>query len=661
MAVTHSATNFFARQTRARKNRRIQVILFAAAVAAIVAATTAALRLAWFLFLQTYTHTALDPGGQGWHQKLSGFTFFDPAFFIFTGTLIVMIIIGAGVYKTYTLQGGGPAVAEMLGGRRIKADTDNQNERRLINVVEEMAIAAGIPVPLVYVMDSEYNITAFAAGHTHSDAPVTVTRGALDKLSRDELQGVIAHEFSHILNGDMRLNIQMIGILFGILFLGIAGRKFLSTGRVSARAGIPALAVGVFLLVIGYGGSFLGRLIQCAITRQQELLADATAVQFTRNPPGLAGALKKIGGSTFGALIRSPAAALAGHLFFAESQSVLLFDFLATHPPLTERIRLLEPSFDGKFITVKDERQTPHPKYTTPHWGTTYNIPHGSVLLSVAAADVINRVGNPGPEHITQGQAILRSLPTDIRKSIKTPVGAACVIYALLMDGSDELRSAQAAALKHSSVVQGEVARIVQMCGDLADLKPEYKLPLIELAMPALSGLSIMERKNFLLIVHSLINADARVTLFELSVQWLLTRHLAPSARQSGGDAFFSFGQVGLHAAVLLAALANTGNRSSRAGAEAAFRAGLDRIPELAARKLDFSYEEDFSYIKVNNALNRLSASSFKIKEAVIDACAHCAFADKKVTVEEKELLRVIALALQCPLPPFVETWPGAR
>ncbi len=243
--------NFFARQARARKNRRTRVLLFAAAVAAIIAAATAALRLVWLVFLQFHTTTTFDPIAQAWKPASVGMKFFDPAFFLFTGLLVIIVILGASVYKTYLLQGGGAAVAEMFGCRKIKADTDDPNERRLLNVVEEMSIASGIPVPLVYVMDSEHNINAFAAGHTLFDAAVAVTRGALDKLNRDELQGVIAHEFCHILNGDARLNLQMIGILFGILFLGIAGRKLISTGRGSSRAVIPQLVAGVLLVVIG--------------------------------------------------------------------------------------------------------------------------------------------------------------------------------------------------------------------------------------------------------------------------------------------------------------------------------------------------------------------------------------------------------------------------
>jgi len=284
---TDRSTNFFARQARARKNGRRQLIAFFFAVAVIVLVTTLAIRLAWYLYVGTNAYTSFNAGeAHDYHQRLSTFTFFDPAFFIFMSMAIVIVILAASIYKMHTLKKGGGAVAEMLGASRIDSKTTDPAKRRLINVVEEMAIASGIPVPQVFVLDSEPNINAFAAGLELSDAAVTVTRGALTRLNRDELQGVVAHEFSHILNGDMRLNVQLIGILFGILFLGIAGQKFLSGGRVSLRAGLPAMAAGIFLVIIGQAGSFLGRLMQCAIARQQEFLADASAVQFTRNPPG---------------------------------------------------------------------------------------------------------------------------------------------------------------------------------------------------------------------------------------------------------------------------------------------------------------------------------------------------------------------------------------
>lgn len=653
--MTDRPTNFFARQDRARKSCRNQVILFIGAVFIIVFITTIAIRIAWYLYLSTQTYTLFNAAeAQSFARKLSAFTPFDPASFLFVAIVIISVILFASLVKMNTLQQGGSAVAEMLGGRRIQGKTDNPDERRLINVVEEMAIAAGIPPPKIYVMEDEYNINAFAAGLEINDAAVTVTKGALDKLTRDELQGVIAHEFSHILNGDMRLNVQLIGILYGILFLGIAGQKCLSGGRLSLRVGIPAMAAGLFLTVIGYIGSFLGRILQCGISRQQEMLADASAVQFTRNPLGLAGALKKIGGSAFGSRIRSSEARQASHLFFSESHPDRLFDFLATHPPLIERIRLLDPSFDGNFIRLPDERQKPKPEYSAPYSGASLNIPIRSPLLTAVAADIIHAVGNPRPVHLDQGKAVMTHIPATLYQSLQTPAGAACVIFGLLMDSDPSRRSLQTAFLGRAIALQGNIEGVSQACAALSGLQSSARLPLIEMAMPALAELSSMEKKNFLLILNSLINTDGRITLFELSVQWILNRYLNPSDPLFGNITNFSLSQVGLDIVVLLSALACAGHSDDQTRARAAFEAGIARIPDLDARKPVFTFEENASYARVNRALNSLTTSSYRIKESVIDACACCAFADQTVTWEEGELLRVIALALQCPLPPFV-------
>jgi len=660
-------TNFFARQAAARKSCRRQMILFIGAVAVVVAVTTLVIRLVWYLFVGTQAYTLLNSGAaQSYRTRLAGFTFLDPAFFLFAAMAIVMIILAASLYKMQTLKKGGPAVAEMLGGRRVAPGTTDPDERRLVNVVEEMAIASGIPLPQIYVLDAERNINAFAAGLELSDAAVAVTRGALARLNRDELQGVIAHEFSHILNGDARLNMQLIGILFGIMFMGIVGQKILTQGRIALRMGIPIIVGGVCLIVIGYVGTFLGRLMQCAISRQKEYLADASAVQFTRNPLGLAGALKKIGGSAFGARIRLTDARQASHLFFGESHPDDLFSFLATHPPLALRIRLLDPSFDGHFVKTAEEQPAgPKPQYTTPFWGTTRQgaglVPlPGSPLAAIIPALVVDRVGRPSPESIVQSRAVLTDLPADIRAAARTPLGAASLIYALVIGADRARQNQEAAALSRALVLEGKTEQVFALGALLAGLSNRLKLPLLELAMPSLAGLDGLQKRNFLVVLQSLINADGRMTLLELSCLWILEKHLNPNEELFRTITIFSFAQVGLDTVTLLGALASAGHPDDRAKAQAAFDAGLSRIPELACRKPVFLFNENPSYAGVSRVLTNLTSASFRIRETVIDASAHCAFADSTVTFEEGELLRVIALALQCPLPPFIELNPLA-
>lgn len=333
--------DFFEAQDVARRRTRLLVILFVAAVVLIIL----------IIYIVVHYLRGPRPG-----------EVIDPVLLaVVAGGVVLLVGTGSG-YRTLQLRRGGPAVAELLGGRRISPTTTDPAERRLVNVVEEMAIASHIPVPAIYVLDNEEGINAFAAGHSPTDAAVTVTHGTLQALTRDELQGVIAHEFSHIFNGDMRLNLRLMGLLFGILLLAVLGRILLYTGpRGAYRGGTnrrgggggQIVLIGLALLLVGYIGVFFGRLIQAAISRQREYLADAAAVQFTRNPQGIAGALKKIGASLEaggpGAQIANAHAEEANHLFFARGIGGLATRLFASHPPLVERIRRIDPTFDGHF------------------------------------------------------------------------------------------------------------------------------------------------------------------------------------------------------------------------------------------------------------------------------------------------------------------------
>ncbi len=282
------------------------------------------------------------------------------------GTLAV--IAAGSLYKIWRLSDGGHTVAQLLGGRPVDPNTADPKERRVLNVVEEMAIASGLPVPTVYLLEREEGINAFAAGFTPQDAVIGVTRGALEILNREELQGVIAHELSHVFHGDTNLNLRLMGVLHGILVIALVGYFILrSTLRVASSNRKSGLVVvlpiaGLILLVIGYIGVFFGRLIKSAVSRQREFLADASSVQFTRNPQGIGGALKKIGGLSMGSLVMSPHAEQASHFFFSDGKlgklrsafsGVTHFQFLATHPPLAERIRRVDPRWDGVYPEVE--------------------------------------------------------------------------------------------------------------------------------------------------------------------------------------------------------------------------------------------------------------------------------------------------------------------
>ncbi|MCL4797761.1 MAG: M48 family metallopeptidase [Bryobacteraceae bacterium] len=326
--------DFFEHQDKARKNTKLLVVYFVLALVCIIASV--------YIASLTIFYGAEQQAG----EPARDLVLWDPGLFlkVVLGTLGVVVL--GSLYKTAVLRKGGSAVAESLGGRLVDSNTTNPDERKLWNVIEEMAIASGVPVPKIFVLDNEAGINAFAAGHSPSDAAIGVTRGCMTLLNRDELQGVIAHEFSHILNGDMRLNLRVMGVIFGILCLAVIGRILLySRGR--GRDKNPMMLLGLALIVIGAIGVFFGRLIQAALSRQREFLADASSVQFTRNPAGLSGALQKIGGA--GSQLESPHTAEASHMFFGNGLSKPFLGMLATHPPLDERIRAIDPGWDGRF------------------------------------------------------------------------------------------------------------------------------------------------------------------------------------------------------------------------------------------------------------------------------------------------------------------------
>ena len=648
--------NFFQRQADARNSCQKLVILFIAAVFLIIVALYFAFRLIWVIYLFTESFSTNTVKAHYYFGKLHTFTFWDPALFIFIAAVVTLFILVASLTKMSTLQKGGGVVAEMLGGRLVPRTSNDPAERQLLNIVEEMAIASGIHVPLVFVLEKEKSINAFAAGLTLNDAAVAVTQGTLDQLSRDELQGVIAHEFSHILNGDTRLNIQLIGIIYGILVIGIIGGQILEHYRISARS-IIIFICGILFAVIGYTGSFLGRLIQSAVCRQRELLADASAVQFTRNPHGLANALKKIGGYVFSSRINAVEAKQASHLFFGESHRNNFFSsFLATHPPLEERIGLLDPSFKGKFPKILTSKTIPQ---TTPNYATQDAMylaapPVATPRITTKPADILSSVGNPGKEYFGNSLALLALIPNQIRDALNTPHGAASVIFALLLGNDSKERTAQLNALQRAIVLQGNIEATTRFIELIAKLPQDIRLTLVQLAMPSLRSLTGMEKRNFLMVINALITADNKVTLFEFTIDWMLNKSLSDMENISSKVSFFSYSAIGLDILIILRALACAGNIGSEEKARQAFAAGVARIPEIESKKPDFSYEENIAFLKVSNALKQLNLASFKIKQSVIDACAHCAFADKNITASEAELLRVISLAMNCPLPPFV-------
>ncbi|MED5262344.1 MAG: M48 family metallopeptidase [Myxococcota bacterium] len=632
------AVDFFESQEVARRQTGRLVILFASAVVAMVV-------LVYGLVVALLGFQGTDPstGMEMWLPQ-----WWAPQILLAVVVGVGAVVGGGSLYKIGQLRGGGHVVAEQLGGRLLSGDTTEPHERQLLNVVEEMSVASGTPTPPVYLLDDEGGINAFAAGFTPSDAVIGVTRGAMEQFSRDELQGVIAHEFSHILNGDMRLNIRLMGVLHGILIVGILGyfllRSSLYSGAVRGRSSRDQgaavwLGLGVGLTVIGFLGSFFGNWIKASVSRQREFLADASAVQFTRNPQGIAGALKRIGGFVEGSRLSSPNTPEASHLFFGQALGRSLF---ATHPPLEERIRRLDPEFSS-VKGVADGEAGPSTKGDVAGFAPGDSRP----------IDVVEQVGRPTPAHLGYAASLLADLPEVILNAVHEPYGARAVVYGLLLDRDESMRRAQLADLEEHA--DPGVARLTaELVLPMSDLSPESFLPLVDLLVPALRRLSGDQYALFNANVDRLIRSDDRIDLFEWTLQRLLRTHLRPHFEPTAPARirFSSLAAVRGPCAVLLSALAaagSAGDRGFEKGASILGLSGLQRLrgPECGLAAMD-------------RALLDLADVAPRLKREILEAAAQCIADDGQVNLVESELFRATCDSLGCPMPPILPGEVGA-
>ncbi len=639
------STDFFQQQQAARRSTGWLVFYFACAVVALIGLL--------YLLAAVLLGFVPDEHGHGsplWNPALLGVIAFG------VGT-----VVGLGsLFKTAQLAGGGKVVAETLGGRLVPGDTRDLRERRLLNVVEEMAIASGVPVPPVYILPNERGINAFAAGHAPGDAVVAVSEGCFEYLSRDELQGVVAHEFSHILNGDMRLNIRLLGLIYGILVLSIVGRLLFelagrsrSSSEKDGGGRTAVLLFGVGLWLLGLAGAFFGRLIQAAVSRQREYLADASAVQFTRNPEGIGGALKKIGGLDAGSAVRDAHASEVSHMFFAEALTGLS-GLLATHPPLFDRIKRLEPQFDGKYPAVRpvavsaDELKGPQPGRLPPLFPGAGRATFPAAALAGEAAAA--RVARVRPPEVAYAGDLHAAIPAPLLDAAHEPFGARALVYSLLLDPHPDVRRAQLGHLQRSADSRDYALtlRLAEVVGELPDAA---RLPLLELALPALRQMSPRQHAAFRAEVDALIAADRRVSVFEYALSCVLARYLdadfnrvRPTSRPAPA------GQLAAQTAVVLSVLAREGNEEE-AATRAAFDAGARSYGEPGVSLLP---PEQCSLAAFDAALRSLAAATLEVKRRVVNASAACILADRQVTVREGELLRAVCAVLGCPMPPLI-------
>jgi Zn-dependent protease with chaperone function len=657
--------DFFEAQAVAKKRTSRLVLLFVLAVFGTIIAAYAA----GVLILGQSQHYTSDQAEISYSTRSP--PLWQPK--LFTGVAFATLtVVGlASLFKWRQFSAGGSVVARNLGGREVDSRTTDFQERRLLNVVEEMAIASGTPVPAVFILDDEPGINAFAAGLTTSDAVVAVTRGTLEKLNRDELQGVIGHEFSHILNGDMRLNMRLTSLLFGILILGIIGRGIIwslrfrgarrSRNEKGNGGGIAlVIAAGIALLIIGYVGYFFGRLIQAAVSRQREFLADASAVQFTRNPTGIAGALKKIGGYALGSSMNSTKSAEIGHFFFAQGFRSRFGGLWATHPPLPERIRAIDASFNGTFfsppevIDVSEQSfasaglAPPRPSAPPP---LSSQIP--PILPAASARLAPATVGTLSADQIADAHDLLESIPARLREAAHDPAEAPLLLFALLLDANPAIRSKQRRVIgSRPSSTASALATLDELEPFLQHLPAAQRLPLVQVSLPALRPLSSSAVDDFTTTLHALADADEQVSTFEFALQKLVTHTLKVGRKPSDAMVqYHSFHAVTAEIATVLSALARAATVDPAFTAEA-FAAGATQL-KLIESQLRYVDARETQLASLNAALDKLAAASFPIRQRTIIAAAHVVSADGQVRITEAELLRAVSAALDCPMPPL--------
>jgi Zn-dependent protease with chaperone function len=636
--------DFFEQQHRARRRTGWILLAFLVSVAAIALSINV---VGGYIYL-VVTERPLLPVGRALAAV-------PHSAYVIT-TLVVLGVIFAGTFaRMHELSDGGVAVAGMVDARRIARDTGSLEEKRLLNVVEEMALASGIAVPQVFVMDGETSINAFAAGYSPHEAAVVVTEGALGRLGRDEIQGVIAHEFSHILNGDMRLNVQLLGVIAGIVLIGSAGGFLMRVGGGGRgnRGDIRVFLAGLLLWLIGSVGVLAGRLIKAAVSREREFLADASAVQFTRNPDGIGGALYKI--ADRGSVILHRHAEELSHMCIGAPMGDLLeFPWMRTHPPIEERMeRLLGPAAK-RLLKERVERAEAaalaaqgspvveafaSPLYARPS-------PAAGAGPAPVAAALVGSIGNPTPEHVDHARRVLDEIPADVRGATGNEAGARAIVFALLL-GSGETRLKQLSQIREDAG-----ADLAAQCSGFADalapLGPRVRLPLITLALPALKALPQDGRDRLLRLVGWLIEADGKISLGEFVLQTVLRRYLGPQVKGAPRAKYGDVSSVAPESAIVLSLLAHAGG-----GGMFAFNKGMEA---LGIKGGIFSSTAELRFDLVDNALNELKLLAPLRKPALIKACAAVVMADNRLTIAEGELLRAVCAALDSPLPPILET-----
>lgn len=643
-------SNFFQNQIKAKKRTRLLIFLYFLAIIGII------------FGIYTGLYLVLSP--QNAEMASARIPYWNLDLFLPVAITVLVVIGIVSLFKILTLSAGGEKVALSLGGRLISPETVDPYEKRIINVVEEIAIASGVPVPPVYLLEEELGINAFAAGFTPKSAVVAVSKGCVELLSRDELQGVVAHEFSHILNGDMRLNIKLIGVLHGILFIAIAGRVLLRSGRYSRRSkdkGGGIAMIGLVLCVVGYTGVFFANLIKLAVSRQREYLADASAVQFTRQPEGISGALKKIGSLAYGSRINHSNAEEASHMYFSDGIRSSFSSLFSTHPDLTDRITQIDKSFDGVFPEVtyqefqsknnlvdKKPALDPIKNALDPILNPILNNPAGEVL----GKNILGTVGTIAAVNLASSQSFLKELPVNIYDATHNAQKAPLIIYITLLDENQEVFKKQIDILKNK-LSEDEFKQIIELNIVVKSLNESKLLPLLDLCLPALATLPQEKYKDIRELCKELAHADQRIDLLEYILHEVLLSHYNKVfyPEQSSKIVNKNMQDLAQPASNLFLSLSILGNPSSLEVAKASYFAAVEHTSLQDPYIYDFDNLPKVTLEILDSSIKEFKNVDYSIREIMLRACISCISYDNKVTPREFAIIRAIADNFDCPVP----------
>ncbi len=668
--------DFFASQELARKNTRRLIVLYLLALVALTAAIYALCIFAFFGLAHF--------GGKGFTPENFASAFrFDVLGYVAAGTS--MLIGGGSAFKVAALRGGGESVASLLGGRKLQPNSRTVEERRILNVVEEMALAAGTPVPPVYILDDEQGINAFAAGYTIDDAVIGLNRGTIETLNRDELQGVVAHEFSHILNGDMRMSIRMIGILHGIQLIALLGYFLLRSIGGSSRhhhsnrdngggkGAMAMLLMGVGLIAVGGIGIFFARWIKASVSRQREFLADASAVQFTRNPEGIAGALKMIGAHS--SQIHQPAAEEASHMFFG-SMFGGASNLFATHPPLIKRIQKVDPRFDGDFVAYarrrvsweqrlaeadqrRKQREQEHQRRLGGVGGmggfggqSPGGLMEGSFPIDPLI--LIAGIGNPDENDVEYSELVVDRIPEVLVEASHDVFDARCIVFVSLLNHETEIRRAQLHALA-TNEGQATIDRTIALMKPIDALEARFRLPLFEIIQGTLTGMSPQQHESFRDSVDRLVEADNRIDVFEFFLRQHTMVHLDRrfGKVQPPRVRYRAINPLQTEICRLLSILVRLGHEhQSEFGA--AWKVAMVSLGKPAWADDTSALAEPLNAKQLQRDIEKVNQAAPVIKKRILTAMAAAMTSDGKITVGEAEIFRAMSESLDCPVPPVI-------